>query len=431
MECLDCVPDRDRVRAAHDRASRAVWRLRQRVVEDPLGIAAPRWVVDPNFDLDYHLRFIRLSAPGEIDQVLQHAQVLHQAPFDRQRPLWEAVVVEGVEGDGAAYLLKLHHSLADGQGIVQLLDFCHSHEREPTGPQSTKVPPPERLTGSALMRSTALKAPARTLRGTADLGWPAAKWALRAAGTPARTIADTAAYVRSLTKVLGPSPSPGSPLFAQRSLGRRLGLLDCELAPLRAAGKRVDGTVNDALLAAVCGGVGDYHVRHSAPIDTLTLALPVSMRRPDDPPGSNRFAGARIAGPAGEADPIARMRLLSERVRAARAEPALDFLGQLSPGLSRLPGKLTGALTAQLTTSIDVQVSNVPGLRRQAYLAGARVTHTYPFGAIPGPAMMVTLMSHGPRCCMGVTADSAAVPDFELMMACLQEALDQILRVGA
>ncbi|HEX4106996.1 MAG TPA: wax ester/triacylglycerol synthase domain-containing protein [Solirubrobacteraceae bacterium] len=430
FERLDREPDRDWVRAAHDRATREFWRLRQRVVEDPLGLAAPRWVVDPDFDLDYHLRFVRLPAPGSLQQVLEHAQILHQAPFDRQRPLWEAVLVEGVLGDQAAYLLKLHHSLADGQGIVQLIEFAHSDRPEPRGRPPLPVPPPGRLTGQALARETALRAPARGVRGAVGLGSRVAGAAARAAGQPVGSVRDSVAYVRSLGQVLGPPPTPGSPLLAQRSLGRRLGTLDADLAELRGAGKAVGGTVNDAFMAAVCGGVGRYHRHHGVDLDTLTLALPVSTRRPEDPPGSNRFAGARIAGPAGIVDPGERMRLIGERVREARAEPALDFLGQLSPGLSRLPGKITGPLSAQLTSSIDVQCSNIPGLRREAYLAGARVTHTYPFGAIPGPAMMATLMSHQDRCCIGITADAAAVPDFEVMLGFLHEGLDEVLALA-
>jgi diacylglycerol O-acyltransferase / wax synthase len=427
LELLDRAPDAGRTRAAHEHATRAFPRLRQRVVEDPLGLAAPRWVVDADFDLDYHLRTVRLPAPGTLQQVLDLAQVLHQAPFDRQRPLWEAVVVEGLEGDGAAYLLKLHHSLADGQGIVQLLELAHSDRREPRAPQAPlPVPAPGRTTGRSLLRSTLLRAPARGLRAAAAV----AEDVVATTGRASTAAAGAVAYARSLGRVLGPPPAPSSALLGQRSLGRRLGILEAPLADLRAAGRAAGGTVNDAFLAAVCGGVGRYHAEHGLPVEDLTLALPVSTRRPEDPPGSNRFAGARIAGPAGEPDPARRIALLGERVRAARAEPALDFLGQLSPALSRLPGHLTGPLSAQLTSSIDVQASNIPGLRREAYLAGARVTGVFPFGALPGPALMVTLLSHVDRCCIGITADAAATPDFDVLQRCLREGLDEVLALA-
>ena len=101
LELLGHAPDRERVVAAHDWGSRLLAPLRHRVVEDPLGLAAPRWVVDSDFDLGYHLRFVRLTDPGSVEQVLGLAQSLAMAPFDRARPLWEAVMVDGL-ADGRA-----------------------------------------------------------------------------------------------------------------------------------------------------------------------------------------------------------------------------------------------------------------------------------------------------------------------------------------
>lgn len=427
MEVLDSVPDRERFRTGHDWASRRFPRFRQRVVEDPLGLAAPRWVVAGDFDLSYHLRTTRLTGEGTLDEVLAVAQVLYMTPLDRSRPLWEAMLVEGLAGGRAAYLLKLHHSLADGAAIVQLLELAHSDRAEP-GHATVDLPMPvaEQLSGRELAARTLVAAPARTLRGAVRGSGALAAVAGRAATDPG----SATGYVRSLGRVLGPPPSPGSPLFERRSARRRLGVLEVPLTELRAPAKLVDGSLNDAFVAAMVGGVGRYHRHHGVELETLTLALPVSMRRDDDPLGSNRFAGTRIAGPAGVADPLERMRLVGERVRAARAEPALDFLGLMSPSLSRLPGAVTAPMTSSLTRSIDLQASNIPGLSRATYLSGARVTHIYPFGAIPGPAMMATLMSHEGTCCIGVTADAAAVTDFDGMMGFLAEGLDEIRALG-
>jgi len=92
LEVLDGPPERERLIAAHEWATRLLTRLRKRVVEDPLGLAAPRWVVDRDFDLAYHLRFARLPEPGTMQEVLDLAQVMAMAPFDRARPLWEATL---------------------------------------------------------------------------------------------------------------------------------------------------------------------------------------------------------------------------------------------------------------------------------------------------------------------------------------------------
>ena len=98
VELLDQPADWGRLREAMDRASRVVIRMRQKVVVPPLPTTPPRWVVDPDFDLDYHLRRIALPAPGTLRQLLDLAEVTLQSPLDASRALWEAVYVEGLEG---------------------------------------------------------------------------------------------------------------------------------------------------------------------------------------------------------------------------------------------------------------------------------------------------------------------------------------------
>ena len=147
LEVLDGPPERERLITAHEWATRLLTRLRKRVVEDPLGLAAPRWVIDRDFDLAYHLRFIRLPEPGSMQQVLDLAQVMAMAPFERARPLWEAMLVEGLADGRAAYVLKLHHSLADGMGFVQMLDILHSDRAEPGRHSDLPAPAPEWVSG--------------------------------------------------------------------------------------------------------------------------------------------------------------------------------------------------------------------------------------------------------------------------------------------
>jgi hypothetical protein len=203
-----------------------------------------------------------------------------------------------------------------------------------------------------------------------------------------------------------------------------------QLADLRAAGKAAGGTVNDAFLAGLVGGMRLYHEHHGIELAELTLALPISLRKPGDPPGSNRFAGARILAPVAERDPRERMRLIGERTAAARSEPAIGFMDAISPAMSRLPATLVARLTERMTTSIDLQASNVRGLERTAYIAGARVERVYAFGAAPGPAVMVTLMSYDGVCCIAINLNGAAVPDGEVFVRCAREGLDEVLALA-
>src|SRR5260370_124022 len=102
LEILDRPADWNRLREAIDRASRVVIRMRQKVVVPPVPTTPPQWVVDPDFDLDYHLRRVALPAPGTLRQLLDLAEVTLQSPLDTSRALWEAVYVEWLEGGRAA-----------------------------------------------------------------------------------------------------------------------------------------------------------------------------------------------------------------------------------------------------------------------------------------------------------------------------------------
>src|SRR5213083_1685758 len=273
LEVLDGPPERERLITAHEWGTRLLTRLRKRVVEDPLGLAAPRWVIDRDFDLAYHLRFVRLPEPGSMQQVLDLAQVMAMAPFDRARPLWEAMLVEGLPDGRAAYLLKLHHSLADGMGFVQMLDILHSDRAEPGRHSDLPAPALERVSGVGVSAGNLLGLSRRAAHEVLRAGGRVTSLADRVVSRP-QSVAGGLRYVQSLAKVLGSAPAASSPLLEQRGLGRRLG-------------------INDALLAGLAGGMRRYHAEHGVDLDELTFALPVSVRKPDDPLGSNRIAGAR------------------------------------------------------------------------------------------------------------------------------------------
>jgi hypothetical protein len=166
-------------------------------------------------------------------------------------------------------------------------------------------------------------------------------------------------------------------------------------------------------------------------IEESPLALPVSLRKKDDPMGANRFGGARIALPTGMPDPRERIRVIGERVRAQREEPALNFMGAMAPALSRLPSIVAATMTARVTSSIDVQASNVRGLDRVAYFAGCEVLRTYAFGPAPGCAFMVTLISYNGTCCFTMTIDAAAIPDHELLLRCFEEGLQEVTALAS
>src|ERR1700761_2353047 len=162
LEILDQPADWGRLREAMDRASRVVIRMRQRVVIPPLPTTPPRWVVDPDFDLDYHLRRVALPAPGTLRQLLDLAEVTLQSPLDTSRALWEAVYVEGLEGGRAALLTKLSHAITEGLGGLALFEPAYDTERDPEPGPMPPVPVPRYVTGEDLLRDSIRNLPQTT-----------------------------------------------------------------------------------------------------------------------------------------------------------------------------------------------------------------------------------------------------------------------------
>src|SRR5258708_21942158 len=142
LEVLDREPDWDRLIAAHDRVSQQIPRLRERAFDRLLPRFRPAWPPDPHSDLASHLQRVRLPGPGTMRQLLDLAQGILARPLDKARPPWEALLVEGLEDGRAGYLLKVHHSLSDGLGLVQLLSLAHSRTSEPGDHQLAPPPAP-------------------------------------------------------------------------------------------------------------------------------------------------------------------------------------------------------------------------------------------------------------------------------------------------
>jgi diacylglycerol O-acyltransferase / wax synthase len=428
VDLLDSVPDWTRLRSAHDWASRLIPRFRQRVQEPAFGLGAPIWVDDPDFDLDYHLQRVALPGKGTRRELLDLAQAEAMTPFDRARPPWRAVLFEGLEGDRAAYLLKIHHSMTDGQGGIQLVGLLHSRKRAPSPHKTAPPPRPGEDIGAArALAEQLLSTPLNAARGARDL-------LSQSAGVARRPLESAQAAVRfggSLERVLAPPPTDPSPLLESRSLSWRFDALEVPVDDLKRAGRAAGGSLNDAYVAALLGGFRRYHEELGSPIDSLPMAMPISLRRGDHPMGGNRFAGARFAAPVGAPDPADRIRLVREFVLNTRDEPALDAIGFVAPVLSRLPPALVARWYAGQTAKIDLQASNVAGLPWDAYIAGAKIERMLPFGPVPGCAVMATLLSYAGTCCIGISSDAAAVTDPERFAACVQKGLGEVVALGA
>jgi HAD superfamily hydrolase (TIGR01490 family) len=433
LELLDPVPDWGRLVASHEWASRMVPRMRQRVAEPMFGLGTPAWVTVPELDLSKHVHRVTLPAPGSMRQLLDVVGEFAARPFDRDRPLWETLLVEGLEGGRAGFCVKSHHSVTDGLGAVQLMTRLHSRspEHDPDRPEPP-VPTPFGASRLGLLAGqvadVARATPVAALRqGVGLLGGLARAWE-----TIPRAAERAASTATALTRQASPPPA-GSTLLAARGGGWHFEAIDVPLDALKAGAKAAGGSLNDGLLAAVVGGFRRYHERHGAEAGRLTVGFPISLRAQDDPQGGNRFTGARFAADMAETDPAARIAAVRQFVlnaRSASASVANAVPSALAPALGWLPAPVIAAVSGRLTSTNDVQVSNMPGVPYPVYIAGSRITHMYPFGPLPGCAAMITLISHNGECCIGTNTDLAAVTDPGGLADDLRAGLAEVVALG-
>ena len=427
---LDRSPNFDLLLARLERATYAIPRLRQRVQPAPANITSPTWVDDPDFDLRYHVRHVSLPKPGSMRQLLDYASLLTGDAFDRTRPLWQFVVVDGLKGGKSALLQKLHHAIVDGEGGVQLslqfLDF----ERRP--PELTPLDPDliaaaaEQAAADAvptdLVREVlngSFRMPLTLMRQVKDL--LADPTGMPAAGSAA---ADT---VRGVLQQLGETDAARSPLWTKRSLRRQMEVLRVPFEDTRLAAKKLNGTLNTAFLAAAADAAGRYHRKMGTPVEELRSSMAISTRT--DTSGANAFSLARMLVPTGDmpiADRFTRVQTLAHEARDAGMSGSVDALAALA---ATLPTSVITRIARQQAQTVDFATSNVRGAPVPLYLAGAKLLANHPVGPLLGVAFNLTLLSYNHSLDMGVNIDVDAVEDPALLRRCLRRAFDDLLAV--
>jgi diacylglycerol O-acyltransferase / wax synthase len=446
---LDRVPEWPALMATVERAARRVPRLRQRVVSPLLPISRPHWVDDPDFELTYHLRHVRVPDPGGFAELMTLTELAAMAPLDPARPLWELTLVEGLRdpgpggsaGERAALLWKFSHALGDGVGVLKIALALLDQEPEPAGEPAVEqiaAGRAPRKSRAALLRDRLVELPVDLTVDALRAGRWASAAGLRVAVDPGRAAGQVVGFARSLGRLVTPPAAAPSPALRGRGTKRRLLVHEVPLDGLKRAGREAGGTVNDAYLAGVLGAMRRYHEALGVAVERLPMAVPVYGRpggptglaaATDDSPGGNHFSAVRFAARVGEVDPGERIREVHDLVAAGRAEPAHGATEVLARVFARTPSVLVAEIARQ-QGQLDVQASNVSGFPSQVYLAGAGVDGMFSFGPAPGVAVMFVLLSYNGTCGIGVTLDEAAIPDAALFQRCVVAGFDEVLRHG-
>ena len=422
---LERCPDWEQLVDRFDRLSRTVPRFRHRVTRSTT-LVPPRWQLDPDFDLGFHLRRVTAPEPGNVGVLLEMARIAAMADFDRARPLWEATLIDGLADGGAALLCKLDHALTDGIGAVEMARILYDRTELPEQRGLMPIEPKP----TALRRLDGVRNVVEYEAGLAGAAlsnsFKMAPAVVSTVRHPVETVAAACSTAASIYRTARPISRPGSPIMGDRNLIRRLFIHEVPESGLLQAGHIAGGSLNDALIAAVTGGLRRYHEKHCVPVGNLVMSMPISIRTPADPMGGNRATLMRFAVPAGIADPVQRIRIINERTGKARNEKSLAHTQLIAGALNLMPRWYVSSALRH----VDFIASDVPGFPMRVFLAGAPVRMQYAFSPTIGAGLNATLLSYVDTCAIGINMDTGAIPDADVLHDCLIAGFDEVLALA-
>jgi diacylglycerol O-acyltransferase len=392
-------------------------RFRQLLYRPRMGLGWPLWVDAPSFDLADHIRVRALAAPGDQAQLLQACQELARRRLDPARPLWELWLLPGLPERRVGAYLKLHHVVADGPAGVAafgaLLDLTAAAPT-PVAPPWTPTPSP---TTSELLRDNLRRRHQELGRGWSGLAHPDRTLRQAQAAWPA--------WREVFTEQRAPRTSLNHPVGADRRLTIIRGRLDLtkQIAHLHQA------KVNDVVLAAVAGGLGQLLANRGEDVQGLVLRAMVPISLHQEQPGQargNQPGWMMVPLPLGEPDPVRRLELIAAET-AARMYKARPQAGS---GIFRfVAGQRAWYRHFLRQRSVNLVVTNVPGPPVPLYLAGARALELFPMVPVMGNlTLVVAVLSYAGQLNLTAVADRDGCPDVEVFAQGVRSALDDLAR---
>jgi diacylglycerol O-acyltransferase / wax synthase len=403
-------------------------RYRQKLAFVPFGQGRPRWVDDPTFNISYHVRATALPPPGGEEQLRVLAGRVFAQRLDRDKPLWEIWLVEGLQGNRFALLSKVHHALVDGVSGADLMTVLFDLTPEATTPpaptelwQPRPLPSNTQLLAEALIeRSTEPGEVVRTVRHAFRGPRTFARNALEAAG-------GLGALARGTLR-----PAPASPYNGPIGPHRRFTWVRVRLGDVKAIKNALSGTVNDVVLATVTGALRRHLQAREVPTQDLTLRamVPVSVRS-DLEQGAlgNRVAAMMAPLPVWCDNAAVRLEIVHESMHNLKSS------GQAvgAEVLTRIGGFAPPTIMAQATRmaarqrAFNLVVTNVPGPQFPLYVQGRELLDVFPMVPLAtNQRLGMALMSYNGAINFGLIGDYDTMPDLEDLAQHLAESLEEL-----
>jgi WS/DGAT/MGAT family acyltransferase len=416
--------DRERLRLYSCDVIASLPKFRQRVV-------TVRWLGavflcdDPEFDLDYHVRFVELDPPGNETQLKALVSRIFTEPLARDRPLWQMWCIDGVEKNRFAVVTKVHHCLVDGVAGVAVIAAM------------LRTTPDTSSTSHPVQRAAVHPSPRELLRS--ELGHRLAQSKALLHGVPdvprsleetANNQPDLARGVRALAQWFRRAPSTR---LNPRHVGaiRRFDWLRLDFERVRAVKRAAGVTVNDVVLATVAGGLRLYLERHGVDPSPLRLRamVPVSLHKPGETHIRNEVSLMLTALPVDEADPKRRLERIAEATHRAKMSGQSRVLGVLEVLAELTVPGVTGLLVrlAMAIRPFNVIVTNVPGPGFPLYLLGAPLLDALPLVPLyVSQSVGIAVLSYAGGLYYGFNVDAASMKDVSVFARCVRESFEAV-----
>jgi diacylglycerol O-acyltransferase / wax synthase len=413
---------------AFERRLPLVPRYRQRLAFVPLAQGRPKWVDDPHFNLRYHVRSTALASPGSERRLKDLAGRVFSQQLDRDKPLWEVWLVEGLDDDRFAVLSKTHHALVDGISGVDIMSVLFDTSPEPAAPTD----PGDRWLPRPLPSRAQLLAEALLERATipAEIG-RSAKAVLRGPRRIASGLRDAAVGVGAMAWA-GLNPAPSSLYNKEIGPHRRFTWVRTELSDVKAIKDELGGTVNDVVLSVVAGGLGRHLRRRGIDTDGLELKamVPVSVRTGVERGAlGNRVAAMMAPLPVWCQEPVARLDIVSEQLKGLKSGGQAVGAQVLTELTGFAPPTIMGQASRLMARQrfFNLVVTNVPGPQFPLYLLGRRMLDPFPMVPLAkNQALGIALLSYDGRINFGLVGDYDLLWDLDELAADLEESLAEL-----
>ncbi len=410
---------------------------RQKIVQLPYGLDHPYWIEDENFDLEFHVRHIALPKPGDWRQLCIQAARLHSRPLDRNKPLWEMYVIEGLDGvDGLppgsfAIQTKIHHAAIDGVSGTEILTAIHDlmPDAAPAPPEQEWIAESEPTLVELALRSTVnnIRQPLRFAQVLAEAAPPVIRQMLAKRDDDADP----------------PSDVPRTRFNGKVSPHRVFEARTFSLADVKQIRKAVEGaTVNDVILS-VCGGALRRYLthHHELPKESLSAFAPISVRTEDEAgTAGNKVSGMFVSLHSDEPDALTRLEKVRKTTRESKEMTEAIGARNLADVTQFMPGMLAGVagrliartgLMSRMAPVANCVVSNVPGPQVPLYFTKALMVANFGLGLpMDGMGLFHAVLSYNGTITVSITGCREQIPDPGFYAECIEEAFSELRAVA-